>query len=136
SAKAATALLLFDSHVRHKRRDLELETVPRRRLQLQVECWRAERWERRWYRSVDALAAVSPVDADVTARLVGRSVEVVPNPVPDSFFSPPACSRSKAEIAFVGSLLYPPNLDAVRWLVREIWPAVTAKVPGAQLRIA
>ena len=36
---------------------------------------------------------------------------------------------------FVGFLAYGPNVDAVHWLVNEIWPAVARERPDAELRI-
>ena len=36
-------------------------------------------------------------------------------------------------IAFLGNYLHDPNLDAVRYFVREIWPDFHAAVPGAEL---
>ena len=36
-------------------------------------------------------------------------------------------------IAFLGNYLHAPNLDAVRYFVQEIWPAVRAGVPTAEL---
>jgi glycosyltransferase involved in cell wall biosynthesis len=36
---------------------------------------------------------------------------------------------------FVGALDYEPNTEAVEWFVREVLPAVRARVPGARLRV-
>ena len=134
-AKAPTSLLLFDSHVRHKQRELEIETVGRRRLQIQVERARARKWELRWYTKVDGLAAVSSLDARVTSDLLGRPVDTLPNPIPDEYFAPPDVPRGEATVTFVGSLLYPPNIDAITWLAQEIWPQVLARVPHAKLQV-
>lgn len=37
--------------------------------------------------------------------------------------------------ATIGNFRHPPNLDSVRWLHREIWPAVRARLPTAELRV-
>ena len=36
-------------------------------------------------------------------------------------------------IAFLGNYLHPPNLDAILYFVREIWPDFRSTVPGAEL---
>jgi polysaccharide biosynthesis protein PslH len=43
--------------------------------------------------------------------------------------------ESPGTILFAGTFTHTPNLDAARWLAREIMPAVRARVPDAQLRI-
>jgi glycosyltransferase involved in cell wall biosynthesis len=37
---------------------------------------------------------------------------------------------------FIGTGVYPPNSEAVLWLVREIWPRIRQAVPDARLLIA
>jgi glycosyltransferase involved in cell wall biosynthesis len=39
------------------------------------------------------------------------------------------------EILFVGSLSYEPNIDAVDWLLDDIWPRVRAAAPRARLNV-
>jgi hypothetical protein len=41
--------------------------------------------------------------------------------------------RSRSGVGFVASYNWPPNADAVRYLLAEIWPLVRARLPGAQL---
>ena len=44
-----------------------------------------------------------------------------------------ASFEQRQGIAFLGNYLHAPNLDAVRHFVGEIWPAVHARVPDAEL---
>src|SRR5207244_2106356 len=37
--------------------------------------------------------------------------------------------------AFVGALDYLPNVDAAVWFAREVWPAIRATHPAAELRL-
>jgi glycosyltransferase involved in cell wall biosynthesis len=66
------------------------------------------------------------------ARLAAgdRSVLVCPNGREPSAVLPDAPG---ATVAFVATMGWAPNVDAAVWLAREIWPAVLARVPGAQL---
>ncbi len=36
------------------------------------------------------------------------------------------------DIVFVGGFRHPPNVDAVRWFVDEVWPAIHNRLPGVQ----
>lgn len=42
-------------------------------------------------------------------------------------------SRRKEDLLFVAGFGHPPNVDAAKWLVKEIFPRVQAHVPGARL---
>jgi glycosyltransferase involved in cell wall biosynthesis len=74
-------------------------------------------------------------DRNQLARLAGaRRIEVVPNSVP----VPAGVRAGSAEpvVLFLGVMSYPPNAQAADTLVRDIWPAVRARVPDARLIIA
>lgn len=43
--------------------------------------------------------------------------------------------NERRDVVFIGGFNHPPNIDAVEWLVKEIWPLARAKVHGAKLRI-
>ena len=133
AATAPTSLLLIDSYTRHAEAALAVETMPRRRALLRAELVRCRRFERRWYRQADSIACVSDVDAATLTELLDRSVDVLPNPIAPAFFDHPTGTRAKALVLFVGSMGYPPNIDALEWLVRDIWPAVMRLRPDAEL---
>lgn len=134
--RGPSSLLLFDSYTRHVERRLEVERMPRRRLQLMVERRRASSWERHWYSKASAVASVSSVDAARFTELLHRPVSVIENPIADEYFAEPAVERSRDAVVFVGSLAYPPNTDAIEWIVDEIWPAVRQRCPEASLIVA
>ncbi|EAQ95713.2 glycosyltransferase [Congregibacter litoralis] len=48
---------------------------------------------------------------------------------------PPYEPTAPRELLFVGGYNHPPNVDAARWLVEEIFPAVLASVPDARLHL-
>ncbi|NNE57206.1 MAG: glycosyltransferase [Hellea sp.] len=43
--------------------------------------------------------------------------------------------EGRQDIAFIGGYKHPPNIDAVHWLVKKVWPAISKAVPDAKLRI-
>ena len=59
-------------------------------------------------------------------------IEVLPNTARDVTPLPPA--ETPAAI-FVGVAYYPPNREAIRWLLTDIWPRVRARVPDARLLV-
>ena len=126
-------LLLFDSYTRHAQALVRTERSPRRRALARVELARCRRFERRWYPLADGLACVSPEDAAAVGALVGRDVDVLPNPIAEELFAPPSREPDPTRVLFVGSMGYPPNVDAIEWLVRDIWPRVVERRPAATL---
>lgn len=58
--------------------------------------------------------------------------------VPNGIRSFPPCDpadEAPGELLFVGSLEYPPNIDAVTWFVREILPRIQVHQPAARFVI-
>jgi sugar transferase (PEP-CTERM/EpsH1 system associated) len=62
-------------------------------------------------------------------------VHTVPNGVDLDYFRPTSPALAEEGCVFVGALDYKPNVDAVTWFCREVWPAVTRAHPGARLRL-
>jgi glycosyltransferase involved in cell wall biosynthesis len=77
-----------------------------------------ERWEAEWLPQFDQLLVASGDDA---RRLRHPNICVYPNALP-VIDSPQA--QEEDCIAFSGNLEYHPNIEAVRWFAREIWPRI------------
>jgi glycosyltransferase involved in cell wall biosynthesis len=77
--------------------------------------------------------ATSKSDA-ATARAIAAKarVEVYPNSLP--WVETPQLPES-ARIVFPANFEYHPNIDAVAFLVREIWPLVRSRYPDLRLRM-
>lgn len=96
------------------------------------------RYERRLGHSFDLIFAVSAAEGQVLARLTRVPTEVVPNGVDTAFFRR-ADARMPREAApgtpgapmllFTGTLDFRPNVDAVVWFARDVWPALRARSP-------
>jgi glycosyltransferase involved in cell wall biosynthesis len=94
-------------------------------------------YARRTVRSFAATLCVGGQDAAWMARIGGRgSVHVVPNGValPDAAGIPAEAERPT--LSFTGTLDYAPNVDAVRFAARRIWPRVLREVSEARFVIA
>jgi glycosyltransferase involved in cell wall biosynthesis len=99
----------------------------------------ALRWDR-LYRSVSPQVArtvvCSPLEADRATSSGLQRVAVVSNAYarPDKPVGRVEVGRPPV-VLFHGTLRYPPNADAVRWLVDRIAPALRDLVPDARIRI-
>jgi glycosyltransferase involved in cell wall biosynthesis len=99
--------------------------------------WRSEvrRWQRLHGR-IDT-SAVPVVCSDIDAARSGlRNVRVIPNSykIPERHLRK-ADVGSEYTVMFQGTLRYPPNADAARFLIEEITPHLASLVPGIQVRL-
>lgn len=90
---------------------------------------------RRYAQAADVYIFVTDRDAAALGRFTDRECVGVPNGVDTEHFHPSALDRSSASVAFVGSLNFPPNVEAVGWFCREVWPIVRRHQPAARLML-
>lgn len=86
---------------------------------------------------VDGQVAVSEPDAACFREEFGmRNVlGAVPTGVDCEYFQPPAQPAAKPVLAFLGSMDWDANQDAVTWFAGEILPRIRAKVPAAEFLV-
>ena len=123
----------------------DVEHVKITRMHAHVTSWRdrayvklcafiARQCERRFCRLSNVTLVCSEHDRREVLRIApNASVEVVPN-VGQAVNVLPEIDEPSA--IFIGIAHYPPNREAIEWLVREIWPRVRLRVPKARLNIA
>ena len=123
------------------RLDREADLLPTgdpRATALRAEAAETRALEERIVRSVDRVAAVSAVEAEILRAVAGSApVDTVPPLQPDVRLTPQALEQ-RAELAFVASWTargHTPNSDAFWWLVRDVLPSVLAPVPWTRLRV-
>jgi polysaccharide biosynthesis protein PslH len=122
------------------RRHAETATNPVGR-RLYVRQWRRMlRFEARTLTRFDRILAVSEADRQTFRRLYGPRVtapiDVVPTGVDTSYFTPtPEAFVRPRHLAFVGSMDWMPNEDAVLFFCRDVLPRVRQAEPGTTLSI-
>jgi polysaccharide biosynthesis protein PslH len=97
-----------------------------------------ERFERWAFAHATWSVAVSEPDAELIRTVMGGSeqTEVVDNGVDTQFFRPQRdVDRDPHKVAFIGSLDWRPNQDAVKLLLEDIFPRVKAAEPRATLSV-
>ena len=116
------------------RRRMERSHGPLRMI-LNYEYRALRRTEQKALRLFDATTIISATDRDA----ISPTVTLVPNGVDTDHFnnSSSPIPHSSFSIVFTGNMSYAPNVDAARWLVKEIMPLVWKQCPyGMKVLIA
>lgn len=98
----------------------------------------ALRSERRWFPRFDRILTTSRDDASIVQAISpSAKVTVYPNALP--FLAQPSLAQppggEPCEIIFSGNLEYAPNIQAVRFFHRDIWPLLKSRWPGLRWKI-
>jgi len=145
-AESRSPALVFDDHnaeyVLQQRACLADARRPARwpaALYSLVQWRRLARFERRFCRDADVVVAVSEADARALQRL-DPSLDplVVPNGVDTGRYHPDlpdTLPLRHPAVVFTGKMDYRPNVDAMLWFHRRVWPRVLAAITDAHLYI-
>ncbi|HTP32502.1 MAG TPA: glycosyltransferase [Candidatus Acidoferrales bacterium] len=120
------------------RRHVEHAGDPLRRWYFQMQADRMFEYERRVSLAAGHIVAVSRTDAEAMRRLFGVTrVTEIPTGVNIEYFLPPEPrpAAGGADLVFVGSMDWLPNVDGVLYFVSEVLPLVRQKCPGCTLAI-
>ena len=114
------------------------EGNPLKRGFLQIMAARLEKFERRYLRQFDAVAAITEADADrLRALHCPEPVVFIPAGVElDRVQADPTIRPQPHTLFMIGSLDWLPNQEGVEWLLREVWPIFHAEFPDVELHIA
>lgn len=93
-------------------------------------------YEREACRSAHGVVTVSKDDATALVALCpSLNPTVVPNGVDTTLFRRERCETDGRTVFFIGKMDYRPNVDAVEWFCRQVWPSVRQERPDARFRI-
>lgn len=95
---------------------------------------RAARLEELAARRASSLVVVNEADAARLRERTGAPAVAVPNGISGASAGPERAEP--ATLAFVGTLDYPPNVEATTRLVRDVLPLVRQRVPAARVVLA
>lgn len=120
--------MIWKRHVEHN------SGLKKRYFQLQAN--RMLTYEGEVCRAVRKVIAVSEADAETMRRDYGaKRVYAAPTGVDLDYFARPAGAEKLADLVFLGSMDWMPNIDGSGWFVREVLPLVRAKRPDCTLAI-
>jgi sugar transferase (PEP-CTERM/EpsH1 system associated) len=118
------------------KRYVENAANPLRRRYFQLQARRMLDYEGRVCRAVRKVIAVSDADADAMRRLYGvHDVAPVATGVDFDYFARPASPKRMADLVFLGSMDWMPNIDGAAWFVREVLPLIRRVYPECSLAI-
>ena len=102
-----------------------------------VQTVKLKAYERALLRAADATVAVSDADAEALRPLAPNAdIIVVPNGVDvDHYRVTDASQEVDGVCVFTGKMDFRPNVDAMTWFCREVWPEVRAARSDARLEI-
>jgi glycosyltransferase involved in cell wall biosynthesis len=102
---------------------------------LMTEYHRLQRYEAAVFKDFELKTIISETDRKLIPHPKRDEILVIPNGVDHEYFSP-ILGDKKYEIVFTGNMAYPPNVNAVAFLVQEIMPLVWKQLPDAKLLLA
>jgi len=97
------------------------------------EARRFARFDARHFDDYDVLLAMSERDRDEVSAMSGTRCEVIANGVDTTAIAADSPAGRGPVAMFVGSFGYPPNAEALQWLLDDLWPRVLAQRPDARL---
>lgn len=105
---------------------------------LNLDIAKIKHWEEHYWRQCSRLVVMSAEDKQLVAERLGsdEKIEVVENGVDTVWFD--AKNRKEPSVPTVlsvGTFKWLPNREAVRYLVKEVWPSIRSAVPDSHLWI-
>jgi len=138
-AKPAIPSVLFQHNVETEiwRRHVLTEPSKYKKLIYGVEFSKMMSYERRAVQQFQHVIAVSAHDKRLMSAWVDASrITVVPTGVDLAQYRPePPAGDPQPLAMFVGAMDWEPNVGAVEYFCRDIWPRVTDEIPEARFRI-
>lgn len=127
------AQIIFDTvdlHYLREQREAELEDS----LQLKRIAEQTKRQELSLIHKADLTLVVSQAEKELLAVAApDQRVEVLSNI--HETHGRRNNFEQRNDLLFVGGFQHPPNIDAVRWLCKDIWPLVNEQLPDSKLHI-
>jgi glycosyltransferase involved in cell wall biosynthesis len=118
-------------------RRADREANPLKKKYLQFEARKLVRWERDLSGRFQVNAVVSEEDAlQLRALNPAAHIHVVENGVDTDYFQPMDVPEEPHSLIFTGSLDWQPNISAILYFAREVWPLVKRGCPDAKLLVA
>ena len=105
---------------------------------LQLLARRLKKYEKNHFPEFDAIAAITPEDAERISSIAPESkVFHLPAGIDLAAFSSQNTEKEEPGCIFhLGALDWMPNQEGVTWFIEKVWPFITQKMPGTKFYIA
>lgn len=85
---------------------------------------------------VDRMLVVTAAECELFKSFCKTNIiQAVGNGVDTDYFAPSNTHTKRFSCVFVGVMDYRPNVDAVRWFVKQVWPTLKSRYPQATFTI-
>lgn len=93
-------------------------------------------YQRAYRKLLDRVWVVSNADKQAFRWFAGiRNVDILANGVDAEYFAPGSEERFPNSCVFWGRLDFGPNIQAVEWFAKKVWPRVRVAVPDAKFQL-
>ncbi len=87
-------------------------------------------------RGLDGAIGVAPTETKLLKLIAGvKETVTIRNGVDLDYFQPQKSPRLRQKIVFWGRMDFEPNIDAVRWFCKHVWPTLRKRHPRARFQI-
>jgi polysaccharide biosynthesis protein PslH len=86
--------------------------------------------------NVDAIAAISYLDAQIISSLVNKPVSIIPVGITLPKLSSETINHPKYKLYHIGAMDWQPNIEGVDWFIDEVWPFNLKAEPKMELHLA
>lgn len=125
----------IESHMMLRRAENADNTLTRR--YFTHEGQKLQQIERHTAAQFDAHITCSELDCARLKEIAPQAnAVVIPNGVDCDFFTAQGRRTRENSVAFVGTMNWYPNIQAMDFFLKEVWPGLKARVPGATMDIA
>jgi glycosyltransferase involved in cell wall biosynthesis len=135
----STPTVLFQHNVETAlwRRMASAESNPVKRIAYQIEAGKMARYEKRTLERFQHIIAVSDHDRQQMLAMVPRcDISVIATGVDTQKYTvAPSATANPPRIVFTGSMDWEPNIDAVIYFCRDIFPRIRSEFPAAVFQI-
>lgn len=106
------------------------------KLLLQREANKVAEYEQKLFPDFDHHTIISAQDQNHLNFPQKEKIHIIPNGVDLDFFQPIENAEKKYDLVFVGNMGYRPNVEAVKYISKEILPGLIKKYPSLKILIA
>lgn len=107
-----------------------------RKLVFSLEHKRLKKYEAKSYQKFNNTYIISEQDKNSFEFPESNGIKVSPNGIDHAFFSSNNSTEKKYDLLFTGNMSYPPNVNAVIYIAKNILPIIQKEKPEVKLLIA
>ncbi|MDD5772192.1 MAG: glycosyltransferase family 4 protein [bacterium] len=115
-----------------------MERNPLRKIFTRLESKSLEEFEKKAVLGSNMVLTVSEVDRKTLIDLTGEKEKIRAIPIGvdiEYFYYKPLKNNNSNTVVFIGTLYWPPNIDAVRWFYEQVWKNIRKDISDLKWKI-